>query len=475
VSLRARIALLVAAVVGVTVVVISATSYFAVRQSLLDDVDASLAERAELVATSPEMRQLAATLDGRELRRPRPPGGGPGGPRLADPFGDPDTYFQVIDAEGAIVDQPGSATIDLPVSTEEQAVAASGQGSVLRDVEVDGQQLRQLTVPGPDGLAIQIANDLADLDATLQGLLVTVVTVGLVGLVIAIAAGVLLTRQALKPVSRLTIAAEGVARTQDLSSTITVTRSDEVGRLAESFNAMLDALAEAREQQRQLIADASHELRTPLTALRTNIEVLARATEQHQLDEPWALELMHDARDELEALSHLVAEIVELATDTRRVTAEREPIRLDELVVAAAERASRRTGTPVETRVSPCVVDGSPTLLERAVSNLLDNAMKWNPDGTAVVAVVDNGTVSVRDHGPGIVDGDQRRIFDRFYRSPGSADVPGSGLGLAIVRQVVERHDGEVFARNEPDGGALVGFTVPVVDPAGSQEILRSS
>lgn len=467
-TLRARLALLVALVVGVTVAVVSMASWLFVRQQLLDDVDDTLHERAELAVNSPELRRLAAgegAPTGRPARRPSFP---PDGPRLADPFGDPDTYFQIIDADGQIVDQPGAAQLDLPVNDADIEVADGTTGATVRDVEVGGERIRMITAPAGAGHAVQVGESLTGLDETLGVLLLTLGLVGATALVVSVVIGVALVRKALTPVSRLTDAAESVATTQDLSERIAVGRDDEVGRLATSFNAMLEALNEAREQQRQLVADASHELRTPLTALRTNIEVLARATERGQLDEAWARDLMRDAQDELQALSTLVAEIVELATDSRRATVEHETVQLDELVRAAADRTARRTGRTVDVDASPCVVTGSRSLLDRAVGNLLDNAVKWSADGAAVEVRVSGGEVgevTVADHGPGIRPGDERRIFDRFYRSPGSADVPGSGLGLAIVRQVIERHGGEVFARNAPGGGAQVGFRLPVATP----------
>jgi two-component system, OmpR family, sensor histidine kinase MprB len=464
-SLRSRIGLLVAVVVGTAIVAVSAAGWLAVRQRLIDDVDRSLQARAALVVESPEVRLLSLP-ERRPPRldpdRPRPDRqrAGRGGPR--DPFGAIGTYFQVIDADGSVLAQPGTGAIDLPVSTRDQQVAEAGRAGLLRDVDVDGEHLRMLTVPAGSGVAVQVATSLAELDRTLTRLGRTMALVGAAGLAVAVGAGVVITRRVLAPVSRLTDAAERVASTQDLSATIDASGNDEVGRLAESFNAMLRALADARDQQRQLVADASHELRTPLTALRTNMEVLSRAAERGELDQAWARSLMDDAHEELVALSHLVAEIVELATDAHQVDVEMVPLRLDMLVTAVADRMARRTGRAVEVTASPCTIEGSPPLLERAVTNLVDNAAKWSPADTPIEVTVGDGRVEVRDHGIGIAPEDRPRIFDRFYRSADSAGVPGSGLGLAIVRQVVERHGGEVFADEAPGGGAVVEFSLPV-------------
>jgi two-component system sensor histidine kinase MprB len=261
----------------------------------------------------------------------------------------------------------------------------------------------------------------------------------------------------------LTNAAEQIARTQDLSTKIDEGGSDEVGRLSAAFNAMLTALAGAREQQRQLVADASHELRTPLTSLRTNIEVLSRAADRNQLGELATRSLMDDVRVELEALSTLVAEIVDLASDVSAAEAgSKEPVELGQLVTETADRAARRYGVVVDVRLdTPDVVTGVPALLERAVSNLLENAAKWDRSGIPIEVSVHGRSVEVRDHGPGLGTADQERVFDRFYRGPDTQATPGSGLGLAIVKQVVERHGGHVSATDAVGGGARVGFELP--------------
>ena len=221
---------------------------------------------------------------------------------------------------------------------------------------------------------------------------------------------------------------------------------------------MLDALRTSRAQQRRLVEDASHELRTPLTSLRTNIEVLRRADAHPEAEID---EILSDVDSELRELSDLVTELVELATDADRSDEPLQEVGLGSLVEGVAERARRRTGRAIDVTTDSNRISAWPSMIERAVSNLIDNAHKWSPDGEAVTVSVVGTRVTVLDNGPGIPDSDLPRIFDRFYRSDEARSKPGSGLGLAIVAQLVQAHDGEVFAANRPGGGAEVGFQLP--------------
>ncbi len=296
-TLRARLTLITCLTVAVAVVVVAVVGYAAVRRQLLDDVDRQLQQRAEFAVSSNSVLQARFAPDSgsggsgsgdsgagplaqaqRRPERGRPP---------ADPFADPETSFQVIDATGQVVARPGGNPVALPVDEVDRTVAARPAGtSVVRDVEVEGGNERLLTMAAGNDIAVQVSRSLTQTDDTLQTLTVLFAVVGGVVIAVAVASGFAMTRRSLRPIGRLTDAAERVARTQDLSTSIDEGGSDEVGRLSAAFNEMLAALSGAREQQRQLVADASHELRTPLTSLRTNIEVLSRAADRHQLDEP---------------------------------------------------------------------------------------------------------------------------------------------------------------------------------------------
>jgi two-component system, OmpR family, sensor histidine kinase MprB len=452
VSFRARITLLAAAAVAVAVVIASGVAFFEVRQQLYHQVDSTLKQQR--------------SLDQGDFGGFR--GNGPGGR-----FGNDGRMVQAILADGEIV-HPGDQKA-LPVGTAERDVASGNRDYALRSVRVNGVHLRMITRPAaPNDLNIaagQLARPLTETDNTLHDLRLVLLIIAAAGVAIAAALGAIVARTALRPVKRLTKAAEHVAETQDLSASIPVESNDELGRLAESFNEMLAALAASRDQQTQLIADASHELRTPLTSLRTNIEVLARAPDMDPVERE---RLLADVTAQLEEFGVLVEDLVALAReDTAGVEQEMSDVRLDELVGGAVERARRHAPT-LQFRVTtePCLVHGQRGMLERTFANLLDNASKWSPPGGAVdVAQSAAGEVTVRDHGPGIEPEARERVFDRFYRAPAARSMPGSGLGLAIVRRVVQTHGGAVVAEDAPGGGTLMRVKLPTVDLGEPQPI----
>jgi two-component system sensor histidine kinase MprB len=248
---------------------------------------------------------------------------------------------------------------------------------------------------------------------------------------------------------------------------------DELGRLAGAFNTMLAALDRSLGAQRQLVADASHELRTPLTSLRTNIDVLARGDDLS----PAAREkLLRDVSSQLSELSVLVGDLMDLARESEEEDDVHEEIRLDLLVRDCVARARiHAADLRFEVDAAACTVRGSPSRLQRAVSNLLDNAAKWSSPGAEVEVAVRGGTVRVRDHGPGIPAEDLPHVFDRFYRSSVARGRPGSGLGLALVRQVAEGHGGAAAAANDPGGGAAVSLRLPELAAASEDREARPS
>jgi two-component system sensor histidine kinase MprB len=313
-----------------------------------------------------------------------------------------------------------------------------------------------------------MAHRLTDADVVLRQLRWWFLLVAVGGVALAAFLGALVARDALRPVRRLTAAAEHVAETHDLARRIDVSGEDELSRLAASFNTMLAALEQSVAAQRQLVADASHELRTPLTSLRTNFEVLMRSG---TLPEESRRRLEGDVRRQFDEMAALVGDLVELARDGQ-AAAEQEDVRLDALVSDAVDRADRNA-REVQFRLSsrPTLVQGVPARLDRAVTNLLDNAAKWSPAGGVVEVDVDAGTVAVRDHGPGISDADLPFIFDRFYRSAEARSMPGSGLGLAIVRQVAEAHGGHVAVERPDGGGSRFVLSLPAV-PVPSEDLV---
>jgi two-component system, OmpR family, sensor histidine kinase MprB len=315
------------------------------------------------------------------------------------------------------------------------------------------------------GLAVQFGQPLTEADRLLSRLRLILILIALGGIALAALLGGLVARAVVAPVGRLTRAAEHVARTQDLSGRIEADRADEIGRLAVSFNAMLDALGRSMgaldasvHAQRQLVADASHELRTPVTSLRTNIEILQQARDLHPAERE---QLYADVIEQIEELTLLVNDLIDLARG-EEPPAETEEVRLDQVVRESIERARRHAPeTPFETTLTPTLLVGVPARLGRAVNNLLDNAVKYSPAGQPVEIRLADHELVVRDHGPGIAQDDLPHIFDRFYRGAEARGRPGSGLGLAIVRQVVEQHGGTIVASAAPGGGTAMRIHLP--------------
>ena len=445
--LRRRMTIAVAVAVAVSVALAALVAYLAVRGELRSEVD----------------RALVSQLDfrGGELPAPRrgPFRGGPRFGPLPAQQGGPTPYIQYIDARDGVL-PAGTEEVELPVSDRARDVAAGVSPTIVADATVDGTHVRVLTVAVGRGLAVQFGRSLEPADAVLARLRLVLALVIMGGVALAVWLGRIVSRNVVAPIASVTEAARHIAATEDLGRRIEVATHDEVGELAQHFNAMLDTLERSVAAQRQLVADASHELRTPITSLRTNIEVLA---ESDALPPDERARLLADVEEQTTELGMLVADLIELARgdEPRR---ESEDVRLDELVREAVARARRHAPqVRFEADLQPAVVEGTRERLARAVNNLLDNAGKHSPPGGLVEVRVDAGGVRVRDHGTGVDPEDLPHLFDRFYRGASSRGRPGSGLGLAIVRQVAEQHGGSVHAANAPDGGAEFVLELPAL------------
>ncbi len=348
----------------------------------------------------------------------------------------------------------------LPVDATDRELAATNQSGVNRyGVEAVGDTTyRVLTQTVGTGGAVMVARDLDETDHVLGELALEITAAGLAVLAVAAAAGWLIARRITRRLQHLTETAELVSATGHLDIPIATSDRDEVGRLATAFDTMLTELARSRDDQRRLVQDAGHELRTPLTSLRTNLSVLRRFDE---LGPDNRRRLLDDLDSETRELSTLADELVELATD-RRAVEQPEPVDLAELAERVAERFRRRTGRAIVVDAeSYPVVEGRPQALERALSNLVDNAVKFDPDGDQPVQIeVGSDHIQVLDRGPGIDTADAAHIFERFYRATSARSVTGSGLGLAIVREIADVHGGIVFVTARPGGGTAVGFTL---------------
>ncbi|MCW2952057.1 MAG: sensor histidine kinase [Conexibacter sp.] len=453
-TLRHRIAAVAGGAVAVTVLAAAAVVFIAVRSELRGQIDTALRARAAQFVTGPDPDHDRGRICSRDANGnvehsfPQPPSGNDD---LR--FGGAEGYAQVVCPDGTVVRATG-ATASLPVSARAREIARRGAGEDVSDLTVRGTSLRVLTLRARGSGALQVARPLTEADNELERILVVLAVVAAAGIALAAGLGALVARTALAPVSDFTRRSEALARDPDVTERMAVRGDDELARLARSFNTTLDALERSVDAQRHLVADASHELRTPIASLRANIQTLDEADRLPPADRA---ALRADIVAELDELTALVGDVVELARGSKRARV-LDDVRLDRIVEALVERARARAVGPTDVRLAlePTVVRGEPDRLERAVSNLLDNAIKWSPPGGVVELELRDGTLSVRDHGPGFDAADLPHVFERFFRADRARGMPGSGLGLAIVRQAAEAHGGRVEAANAAGGGALM-------------------
>jgi two-component system, OmpR family, sensor histidine kinase MprB len=447
VSLRARLTLMSALIVGVILAAASVICFIVIRSELRGQVDDQLRSQARLVRDAP--------FDNISSRRlPAPPrrtgGGAP--------------FVQLLSPTGRAT-QPLDENLTLPVNAADRAVAAGTRSSEIRDERADGIHLRVLTVRLSPRGALQLARSLESVDAVLSRLRLVLAVLVLGGTVVAAVLSRLSSRPVIAPITSLTDTAAHIEATGDLGRRIQDGGRDEVGRMASSFNAMLqrvqlsqDALEQSTRTQRQLVADASHELRTPITSLRTNVEVL-RA--EAVLDDEQRRALLSDIVDQTDELTSLVGDLIELARGDEP-QGDAEDVNLAAIVRESLTRMQRHApDIPVREDLEPWPMSGSRERLARAVNNILDNAAKFTPPEMKVEVELHGGRLSVRDHGPGVPADDLPHIFDRFFRARNAYEYSGSGLGLAIAKQVVEAHGGEATAQLADGGGLIVTLRFP--------------
>ncbi len=471
-SLRGRFALLSAVSVSLAIIVGALASYFLVSAQLNNQVNKNIVEefggvRAEIIRHPPTDPNLSPT-PGTSCGSQNPLFFGVRGP--GDPHGPP--------FDGMVVRSDGyqcsiGNQLHVPVSATQKQLAGTnptppGQGVFYDTADsLNGEPVRVYTetVQGPGWqFAVSSIASLGDLDSALSSLITWLILAAVGGIAVATVAGLIVARSAVKPVRRLTRAVEHVARTEDLSIKLPIEGKDEINRLGAAFNKMTRALATSRDRQRQLIADAGHELRTPLTSLRTNVELLLRSERTGRELPPGRRETMLASVDQqLHELSGLVTDLLELSRSQEGGVARRTMrVALHESVGRAIERARLRgPGLNFDVAIEPWFVQGDPTAVDRAVVNLLDNAVKFSPaDGTVTVRLT-AGEYTVADQGSGIDPADLPHVFERFWRSDSARSLPGSGLGLAIVSQVAEESSGKVTLQPAPGGGTVARLWLP--------------
>ncbi|MBT2408332.1 MULTISPECIES: cell wall metabolism sensor histidine kinase WalK [unclassified Streptomyces] len=443
--LRSRLALLVAVAVAVAVAAVAAVCWVMVRAQLRDQLDRSL------MATNASAEVLRTLREGCVNR--------PAAEPTQEIAGNLNATVQIVTADGTHCWVSGLPT--LPVTAADTEVAAGERSRTLHDATTtDGVEMRVYTMsvranPGGPVFAISIAKPLADIDKPLSTLAWVLLLVSGIGVVGAGAAGLWVARTGLRPVDELTGAVEHIARTEDLTVRIPDEGEDEIARLSRSFNSMTAALASSRDRQAQLIADAGHELRTPLTSLRTNIELLARSEDTGRAIPPEdRRELLASVKAQMTELAALIGDLQELSRPDALADGPLEVVALHEVAQSALSRARLRgPELSFTSDLAPWYVRGEAAALERAVVNVLDNAVKFSPAGGAVEVSLRAGELTVRDHGPGIPADDLPHVFERFWRSPSARALPGSGLGLSIVARTVQRAGGSAELRAARGGG----------------------
>lgn len=433
-SLRVKIATAMAVLVLVATSVVGAISYRSTSARLIDEVDDSISEATALLVLSNDDKRFRIPARG-----------------LLGVYS-----VRVLNIRGETLNS--SFDVPLPVSDAASSVIGVDRGFDQSTVELGGERFRVHTV-GVDAGAVQVARSLGETDRVLRDVQRRTTFFVFIVSVLAAVVGWLLASTVAAPLRRLTRAASDVEQSGDLNVSLPEPGSDEVGRLGSAFASMLSALQRSRGEQQRLVQDAGHELRTPLTSLRTNLAVLRRHPDMAvDMQE----RILEDLDGEVGELTALVNELVAVASGD---LADQPP---EDLVLAdvarrIAERVGRRRNRSVVVNVDdPAMVFAPLAGIERAITNLIENAAKFDQSGEEIRVDVDGGRLTVLDNGPGIPNEDLQLVFDRFHRATTSRTMPGSGLGLAIVREVIERHGGAVTAANRENGGAAIGFELPV-------------
>ena len=458
-TFRARLVLVATGAVLVVVLLGAVATYVVAYDSLFGSVDVTLEQNARSLFAGNALGVL---------------------PKIENTCGRAAGYCSQMVWLGGKVNPGDHRVLTIPADVTRLAGSQGTGSQLLYSTKVGGIAVRAIAFPfsGPYhysngtlptrqltmqfGGVLQLTTPLTGVNQGLRHLVVALWIIILIGVGVAVLLGLGVGRAVLAPLDDLTGTVEELARTTDVSRRLDPGGPDELGRLRRAFNRLLVARDASRESQRQLVLDASHELRTQLTSLRTNMEVARRMEELAPEDRDI---LIGDVLTQLDELTSLVADMAELARG-EQPHQRQGPIQFDELVLTAVEAAithGRSRNVTFVTSVLASWVEGSASRIERAVDNLLDNALKYSPDNGVVEVTCGDGVLVVRDHGPGVADADITHIFDRFYRAAEARSRPGSGLGLAIVAQVAHDEGGQVSVHHAPGGGALFRFALPTI------------
>ena len=466
-SFRTRVACLIAVVVASVTLVVTIGFLYVADSQAKNSLDVELEKRSVIVAKfleNPQWNRLlnVADFSQRQTRFLS-------GEKLFGPYVAEDVLIQVVDGRGKIL---LANVAPIPISRGVKKIAASrGKYALVETVNIEGTDIAQLRVRSvslSQNRALMVASPMDKINNTRDALQSIALVTGFSGAAVSALLGFFIAGRVVRPIRQLTAATSSVANSLELDDPIDLdlsvdlnldlNRKDEFGELAKSFKLMLSELIESRRQQQRLVTDASHELRTPLTSLRTNIEFMSRA---EKLSDEEKSQITDDILFELDELTDLVRELVDLATDRHEMGA---PVVVDfsEIVKRVVERHMRRSDCVFVVDAELCEIKVEPSLVERAVSNLISNAVKWSPVAGIVEVTVRDGNLTVRDYGPGIAQEETELIFERFFRSASAPSAEGSGLGLSIVRHIAESFGGSTYVVDHEGEGAAVALSFPL-------------
>ena len=441
-SFRHRVMAAVTLTVAVGIAAVCSVAYAETRASVLSSVDQSLLHSARANSGASDHENFVAG-----------------------------TSFQLVLANGEVY-PPSSFALPLAVMSVAHQHAprafatVASQGSIFRILAVALPIGSEIRCPQEECMTTADAAQLFTVEITgqiteLKHLKLRLGVIALIAIVMAGFLALLVSRSALRPLTRVTDDIEGVAQSGDVSYRLSELGHDELGRLRRTFNSLLTSVDDSQQMQRQLVLDASHELRTPLTSLRTNAQMLPYLSRM-SADE--VEQLSADMTAQVNELATLITDLGELARGERS-EGDIEDIAVDDLLgelVTTARTHARTKHITIELESSPVTVPARADRLARAISNLLSNAVKFSPEGGSIRVHLSPEQLVIEDSGPGISVEERGRVFDRFWRSPSARSLPGSGLGLAIVEQVVREIHGRIIVGESQElGGAAFTLKFP--------------
>ncbi|HEY7067515.1 MAG TPA: ATP-binding protein [Chloroflexota bacterium] len=462
-SLRLRLTLTYSVLVALILGIFGTVLYASMRQNLEAEMDRRLQIRASQVELTiwPGTRSLTAD-DLTAAKLDLSP--------LAD-LDAPNIYVQVLDRAGQVIVTSDSLRGGaLPVDAAAFAAALAGQRALSNVVAENDRAIRTLSVPITVDTnvvgVLEVGQSREPLQDIMRGLRDLLLWLGAGALLIAALLGWLVAHRGLRALRTISAEAATIAARRDFGRRLHLgARPDEIGQLARTIDTLLAEVEDTLRTHREFVADTSHELRNPLLAIRTNIELLDRLTDRQQ-----RAECRREAREQIERMSRLVADLLLLARVETGELVERRPVQLTVLLERVArEAAERATGQLVRLDVQePIECLGDEDRLLQIVTNLVDNALHHTPPaGTITLSARQHdgwARITVQDTGEGIAPEHLSHVFERFYRADKarSRASGGSGLGLAIVKHLAEAHGGWVAAESAPGQGSRFTVRLPL-------------